>query len=99
MTTKEQLETLRDAAQYLIDGADVEMRTHPVEDWEKLTDKNLYLLIDCAHAEIRVKPKPRIIWVNENSEGDILAVNYKPINPKYHPYRELTPEEREELKI
>jgi hypothetical protein len=58
--------------------------------------------------QYRIKPKPRIIWVNEydgsspcvghDTEEEAELFARRPIRQAI-PYRELTPEEREELKI
>jgi len=53
----------------------------------------------CPDKKYRVKPKPRIIWVYYPAKGDLAAYSSRPNGSGYIPYRELTPEEREELKI
>jgi len=51
----------------------------------------------CPDKKYRVKPKPRIICL---SEDEVYAFSRRiPGYGGYLPFRELTPEEREELKI
>jgi len=91
---REETKELIKVMQAYVDGEVVEFINQYCK-WQQIGDHHNW----GSRTQYRIKPKPRIIWVYYPAKGDLAAYSSRPNGSGYIPYRELTPEEREELKI